>query len=93
MFDTCPVVPDLILCLAEEVDPRMFGNYSGPEIPFGRITHNSAGGDASTEWSTDLIPGSPQDRLYNRLCERGLLLEPFERANIGLRQVYGELLR
>lgn len=93
MFDVCPVVPDLVLCLAEEVGPRMLGDDLRPDIPIGRITRDGSGGNISTEWSTDFIADSAHDRLYKRLCERGLLLEPFERAITGLRQVYGELLR
>jgi len=41
------------------------------------------------------IPDPPEGAaalLFNRLSERGLLLEPFERAAMGLREVYAELL-
>jgi hypothetical protein len=33
--------------------------------------------------------GSPERRLFEHLSSRGLLLEPFERAAIGLLEVYG----
>ena len=33
--------------------------------------------------------GSPERRLFDHLATHGLLLEPFERAALGLREVYG----
>ena len=92
MFDVCPVVPDLILCITEEFDLRLLEHIK-LEIPMGRVAYDGSGGNISTEWSVDSIADSPADRLHKQLCERGLLLEPFVRAEAGLRQVYGELLR
>ncbi len=36
------------------------------------------------------VAGTPERRLFQELQERGLLHEPFERAGIGLHEVYGE---
>ena len=36
-------------------------------------------------------PVGPAATLFERLAQRGLLLEPFERAEQGLREVYPEL--
>ncbi|MDO8587081.1 MAG: hypothetical protein Q7T82_08590 [Armatimonadota bacterium] len=93
MFDVCPVVPDLLLCLSEEGDLRSLAESISLRVPVGRITHDGSGGDVSTRWSMDFAPHSPPARIHKRLCERGLLVEPFERAEAGLREVYSELLR
>ncbi|MHB9130078.1 MAG: hypothetical protein ACYDBB_03185 [Armatimonadota bacterium] len=41
-------------------------------------------------WTPD-IPGGPAANLFDRLQARGLVLEPFTRAQEGLREVYGDL--
>jgi hypothetical protein len=48
-----------------------------------RAKPESEGGDSPAA-------GSPERRLLQDLHRRGLLLEPFERAGIGLHEVYGE---
>lgn len=93
IFEVCPVVPDLFLCLAEDVDIRLFDERVSLEIAVGRVAHDASGGDISTEWSMDSAPLSPLDKLYENICSRGLLLEPFARAEVGLREVYSDLLR
>jgi hypothetical protein len=48
--------------------------------------------EAHLFWSPD-PPEGTSALLFNRLSERGLLLEPFERAAKGLREVYADLLQ
>ena len=38
MFDTCPVPPALIVCLADEVEPHLFSEYIRVELPLARLS-------------------------------------------------------
>lgn len=105
LFEICPRVPDLLLCLADEVEPELFTQELEVSIPVARLAEEAAiVGQVATEtrerlgyeqtvqlfWqSRQPEPGSPERTLVERLATRGLLLEPFERARIGLHEVYG----
>jgi hypothetical protein len=92
LFSLCPRTPRLLLCLAKEV---------GSEL-FSQDTVESASPSSQETQDTLLIaepvqvfwfPGKPSEdsielRLLQLLASRGLLLEPFERASVGLREVY-----
>ena len=96
--------PRLILCRADEVDPALFTTDLTTPIPVGRlartletidratgeIIETTTGEDASHLFWYPEPPaeGSPARRLLDALIARGLLWEPFERARIGLREVY-----
>lgn len=97
-------VPRLLLCLADEVGGDLFGRDVRLAVPVGRIGRplSSAappGGEAREvlELPEPLhlfwYPEAPaaesiERRLFDRLSSHGLLLEPFERAGIGLREIY-----
>jgi len=89
LFDLCPITPDIILCLADEVASDIFTQRLRLEIPIGFVTRDGH----AAEWTMDISPDSTRGRLFKCLSERGLLLEPFERAETGLREVYSELLK
>ncbi len=104
LLSTCQRVPRLIMCLADEVHNELFGNEIHLSIPVCRIAspmqatpHSSLEVQDEAEGPEPLhlfwFPGKPSDesiehRLLSRLATRGLLLEPFERALVGLREVY-----
>lgn len=93
MFEACPVVPDILLCLAREVSPGLFEARISLEMPVGRISLDESTGEIGAEWIVEPPQGSSPRGLFDSISERGLLLEPFERAEAGLREVYKDLLR
>ena len=99
LFDGTSRSPDLILVLAKEVPPQIFADDITTQVPLGRISDESYVIQAISEEtepfneSTDVIwsTGSPAEgsiarNLYETLKENGLVLEPFERATIGLEE-------
>jgi hypothetical protein len=104
LFEICPRVPSVLLCLAEEVDAELFTDEIKVTIPVARVAEESAlVGQAADErrevipeerpvqlfWFGEFPPeDAPARRLVAHLGARGLLLEPFERAAMGLREVY-----
>ncbi len=91
MFEACPVAPDILLCLAREVAPGLFEERIIPETPVGRINLDESTGEIGVEWGGERSRSSPP-RLFEAISERGLVFEPFERAEAGLREVYKDLL-
>ena len=104
LLSVCSQQPRLLLCLASEVDAPLFGVDLQLEVPVARVAPpvphrvNPATGEVLEEESTPpqvaWQPAAPHDGsaarlLFEHLTARGLLLEPFERALIGLREVYG----
>jgi hypothetical protein len=103
LFMACNTVPRLLLCQADEIDERLFGEQVRVSVPVGRVAAappapaEAAGPDrpqpssapAPVSW-TPAAPseGSPERQLFDRLATHGLLAEPFERAAVGLREVY-----
>ena len=103
LLGACDAAPALLLCLAEEVGDDLFGRDLALSVPVGRIDR-SLGAPVSADTGEVLelpepvhlfwypappVEGSPERRLLTRLSAQGLLLEPFERAAFGLREVYG----
>lgn len=99
----CSVTPRLLLCLADEVGSELFGRDILVEVPVGRIgqplpaIESASGSDDAGPEPPHLFwqPGAPAEdsierRLFDRLSAHGLLLEPFERATFGLREVYAD---
>jgi len=93
-----------MFCLADEVEPELFAEELEVSIPVARIAKGLAVvGQAGTE-EQELLEaeeplqlfwqgrqpeaGSPERLLVERLASRGLLLEPFDRAGVGLGEVY-----
>lgn len=97
-------VPKLLLCLATEVGSELFCQDIHVSVPVGRIgdplkatAHSAAETQEVLEEPSDAhvfwFPGAPANdsierRLFSRLTLHGLLLEPFQRASVGLREVY-----
>jgi len=104
ILSLCPKTPRLILCLAEEIGSELFTQDIQVSVPVCRIAPAIKAISYSTIEIQDKIetedpmnlfwyPGKPQDdsiemKLLHELTNRGLLTEPFERALIGLREVY-----
>jgi len=104
LFSLCPRTPRLLLCLAKEVGSELFSQDMQISIPVCRIapaveaTSHSGKETQDTLHATEPVqvfwfPGKPAEdsielRLLQLLASRGLLLEPFERASVGLREVY-----
>jgi hypothetical protein len=104
LLDTCPKIPQFIICMAEEVHNELFCNELHLSIPVCRVAsllqatpHSKLEIQATIESPEPMhlfwFPFKPPDesieeRLVNQLIARGLLLEPFERAMVGLREVY-----
>lgn len=104
LLQVCSRVPTLVLCLADEVGSELFCQDIHVSVPVGRIgdplktTAHAAGEiqevleeppDVHVFW----FPGAPagesvERRLFTRLALHGLLLEPFQRASVGLNEVY-----
>ncbi|MHB9035030.1 MAG: hypothetical protein ACYC64_00085 [Armatimonadota bacterium] len=93
MFETCPSSPVMILCLASEVDPDVFAKDLSIDLPVGRVFDSEDLSDIKLDWIVPPEAGSRAKRLFDALHERGLLTEPFARAETGLREVYSELLQ
>ena len=105
LLTVCARVPRLLLCLADEVGSELFCEDVRVALPVGRIArslHTIAYAAGEVEelveqpeplhlfWFPEPPAGdSAERRLVDRLTARGLLLEPFERASEGLREVYG----
>lgn len=104
LFETCPRVPDLLLCVAREIEPELFAEDLQVGVPVARVADQDAvvGVTSSEDREASGDDGAPQliwqgrrpeddapaRALVDRLARRGLLLEPFERAWVGLREVY-----
>ena len=94
----------MLLCLAKEVGSELFCQDLQISIPVCRIALASEVLPSADAETKDIVhasepvqvfwfPGRPAEdaielRLLRLLTSHGLLLEPFERASIGLREVY-----
>lgn len=106
LLSLCPKTPRLIICLAEEVDSDLFCRDIQLAIPVCRVAPAIKAVPFSGTETQDAVqsneplnlfwfPGKPHDdslelRLLRKLTSCGLLVEPFERASMGLREVYRE---
>ncbi|TMA57890.1 MAG: hypothetical protein E6J80_05740 [Deltaproteobacteria bacterium] len=104
LFSLCPKTPRLLLCLAQEIGSELFCQDLQISILVCRIDPASEAILSSDAETKDTVhasepvqvfwfPGRPAEdaielRLLRLLSSHGLLLEPFERASIGLREVY-----
>ena len=104
LLDTCEAAPRLMLYQAEEVGGELFGRDIEVSVPVGRIARSLQAAPAGAEvrevpdlpepvhlfwYPAPPSQGSVERRLFDQLSGQGLLLEPFERAAFGLREVYG----
>ncbi len=105
LLSLCPRTPRLILCLAEEVGSELFCQDILVSIPVCRIAPAIKAVSYSGVEIQDTVGSSepmnlfwyphkpPEDsiesKLLSQLITRGLLTEPFSRASVGLKEVYG----
>ncbi|MBM4462016.1 MAG: hypothetical protein FJ012_01610 [Chloroflexi bacterium] len=106
LLGTCPRVPKFIICLADEIDHDLFCNEIRLSIPicrvasvmkatsFSKLEVKTTVEDPQPHhlfWFPDKPAGdSNEHRLLHRLLTRGLLLEPFDRAVVGLKEIYSD---
>ena len=104
LLSLCPKVPRLMFCCAEEVGSELFGQDIQLSLPVCRIApaikafpysavevqdRIEAEEPLNLFWYPERPPeGSVECKLLHELLKRGILTEPFERALIGLREVY-----
>lgn len=103
LFSACPRMPKYIVCLASEVDHRIFCEEVRVSIPVCRIASTLEAITHCEKESAEIelaegqhgfwLPQSPAEgsvehRLFARLDAAELLLEPFARASAGLKEVY-----
>ena len=101
----CPRAPRLILCLADEIPAELFGEDIAVALPVCRVLRSDSATAAAVDLNKETgerVPlrflwhpaqpddGTPERLLLEQLISHGLLLEPFERASAGLRELYGE---
>ncbi len=107
LLEVCGRIPRILLCQADEVGSELFCEDIQVSIPVGRIgdplrpnaysgrerQETMAGaGQAHIFWFPSQPPeGSIERELLDRLVVRGLLMEPFERAALGLSEVFSTL--
>ncbi len=105
LLEVCPRVPTVILCLAGEAPAELFTQDITVEIPTVRVSELSAVVGQSVDESREVVDGdvplqvfwhgvvpdaaNDARALVQLFAARGLLLEPFDRAATGLREVYG----
>jgi len=104
LLGTATKTPTLVICLADEVPHELFCNQIHLSVPVCRLAsslkataHSSQETEATIDTAEPLhvfwFPGQPptgsiEGNLLTSLASRGLLLEPFQRALIGLREVF-----
>jgi hypothetical protein len=104
LFNLTPASPRLVFCLSSEINIESFLNNVKLNIPLcgvslsgsndsnsGTGTGKQNGPDSSVQLAW--FPAWPAEdslgyQLFKRLLSGGLILEPFERAAAGLREVY-----
>ena len=108
LLTVCGRTPRLLLCLADEVGSELFCQDIRLSLPVGRISralqaapYSAGETEEAIEQPEPLhlfwfpeppVPDSVERRLFERLTTHGLLLEPFERAATGVREVFPEVL-
>lgn len=103
LLSACPRVPRYLVCLADEVKSELFCEDLQMSIPVCRIASALEATPHSERESAEMalpdgqhgfwFPQQPTEdsvehRLFARLANAELLLEPFVRASIGLKEVY-----
>ena len=101
LFQSAGKIPAVIISLADEVPPRVFTEDLEVQIPLCRVVttemtpqaaseeHESISDSLDLFWVTGRPPSdSSAGKLIEGLKDRQLLLEPFERALIGLEEAF-----
>ena len=101
LFEAASHIPDLVLALADETPAAVFSEELGMQIPMCRVDTQGARPAATTEAVQQVseslylhwVNGQPTSdtecaRLVEILGARRLLLEPFDRAALGIQEVF-----
>ena len=101
LFQAASRIPNVIIALADEVPPRVFTEDLEVHVPLCRVVTTEMTPQAASEEqesisdSLDLFwvtgrppPDSSAGKIIESLSGRQLLLEPFERALIGLEEAF-----
>ena len=101
LFESSSNQTDVVLTLAEETPPAVFSENIRPEIPLCRIASQDSVAVAPSEaaqplseslmlyWINGLPPSdSVTARTIELLEQRQLLIEPFERAALGIQEAF-----
>lgn len=101
LFQSAGRTPAVIISLADEVPPRVFTEDIEVQVPICRVVttemtpqaaseeHESVSDSLDLFWATGRPPpDSSAGKIIESLSDRQLLLEPFERALIGLEEAF-----
>ena len=101
LFESASNQADVVFSLAEETPPSVFSDNISPEIPLCRVALQDPVSAAPTEetqqlsesltfyWTNGLPPpGSLTAQIVELLGQRQLLIEPFERAALGIQEAF-----
>jgi hypothetical protein len=101
LFESSCNQTDVVLTLAEETPPAVFSENIRPEIPLCRVASQDSVAVAPSEtaqplseslmlyWISGLPPAdSVTARTVELLEQRQLLIEPFERAALGIQEAF-----
>ncbi len=101
LFQSASRIPSVIIALADEVPPRVFTEDLEVHVPLCRVVTTEMTPQAASEEqecisdSLDLFwvngrppPDSAVGKIIESLNGRQLLLEPFERASVGLEEAF-----
>ncbi|MYC38602.1 MAG: hypothetical protein F4X66_17065 [Chloroflexi bacterium] len=101
LFESASNRADVVFSLAEETPPAVFSDDIRPEIPLCRVASRGSVSLAPTEETQQLSesltlywtngvppPGSVTAQVVELLAQRQLLIEPFERAAMGIQEAF-----
>jgi hypothetical protein len=100
LFESASHVPDVVFALANETPAEVFSEDLGVQIPVCMIATQGPGPGPPEEAqhpsdSVSLIwvngqpaPGGASSKMVEALGARGLLLEPFDRAALGIQEAF-----
>lgn len=101
LFQACPKAPTLLLALSAEVHPFLFAEDLIVEIPMCRVASPGEVPHPISETAETLSAaihlfwvtkppeeGSPARRLLDALQSRQITIEPFERAERGIKEAF-----
>ncbi len=101
LFESASNQADVVFSLAEETPPAVFSDNIRPEIPLCRVASKDSTAVVPSEkaqrlseslilyWTNGLPhPGSVTAQTMELLGQRQLLIEPFERAALGIQEAF-----
>lgn len=101
LFESASNQADVLFSLAEETPPAVFFDDLRPEVPLCRVASNDSPAVVPSEtaqrlsesltlyWTNGLPPpGSVAVQTVELLEQRQLLMEPFERAALGIQEAF-----